>query len=107
MRKIIAGHSKEDLINASNDINYEIVGKEIIVKDTEFTSFWESDLVSKFYKKRGVLIDDYETTIITSEDDLYILKETIEQSSAFKLKKNLLELVTYAIVKKSGIIFIF
>ncbi len=107
MRKIIAGHSKEDLINATKDINYDVVGKELLVNEAEFASLWKSDLINKFYKKRGILIDDYETTIIIGDDDLNVLKETLEECSSFRLKKYLLNLVTYAVTKKSGIIFLF
>ncbi|MCB0740981.1 MAG: hypothetical protein R2796_07670 [Chitinophagaceae bacterium] len=106
MRRIIAGHLKKDVIYASKDINYEISGKELIVKDTEFISFWNSGFINKFYKDKGILIDDYETTIIINDEDLCALKEAIEKSSSFKLKKRLLEVVIYALEKKSGMIFI-
>lgn len=111
MRLILVPDTKAEIAKYTNNVNYELTGKQIELDEKKFGVFWNANIITRFYKKTGKLIDDFETTIIDDDSQLLILKEIIEASSfnffERSLKKDLLLLVNYATQKKSGIIFFF
>ncbi len=110
-RIIVAPNTKEDIKKYINDINYELKGKKIKLDEKKFESFLRSNIIDEFYKNTGELIDDFETTIIDSDDDILVFKKVIEESSfglfSKDLKKELIDLVNYANERKSGVVFFF
>ena len=111
MRLIVVPYTKAEIAEYTNDVNYELTGKQIELDEKKFKLFWDTNIINQFYKKTGKLIDDFETTIIDDDSELLILKEIIEASSfnffESSLKNDLLLLVNYANKKKSGVIFFF
>lgn len=111
MRLIVVPDTKAEIAEYTNDVNYKLTGKQIVLDEKKFKLFWDTNIITRFYKKTGKLIDDFETTIIDDDTELLILKEIIEASffnffeSSFK--NDLLLLVNYANKKKSGVIFFF
>lgn len=111
MRAIIVPDNKEEIKNFINNVNYEPIGKRILVDKKMFASIWNSHIIDKFFTTTGTLIDDFETTIIDNDLEILALKKIIEETffNPFErnLKNDLLALVRYAEEKKSGIIFFF
>lgn len=111
MRIIIATDTKDDIIKYSNNINHTLTGKQLDLDEEKFKHFWNSDIVERFYKITGKLIDDFETTIIDDDNDIFNLQKVIEKSTfsllGSNLKNDLLLLISYARDRKSGIVFFF
>ena len=111
MRIIIATDTKDEIKTYLNNINHELTGRRLDLNEEKFKLFRNSSIVENFFKKTGNLIDDYETTIIDDNNDILSLQGVIEKSTlglcGRNLKIELLQLIRYAIERKSGIVFFF
>ncbi|SFW81781.1 hypothetical protein [Chitinophaga sancti] len=111
MRIIIATDTKDEIKTYLNNINHELTGRRLDLNEEKIKLFRNSSIVENFFKKTGNLIDDYETTIIDDNNEILSLQGAIEKSTlglcGRNLKIELLQLIRYAIERKSGIVFFF
>jgi hypothetical protein len=111
MRYIIVPKSKKELESFINNVNHEMRGEKMEVNENDFKAFWKTDMINSFYQKTGILIDDFETTIIDNANDVSTLKQIIAEwskmSSLSNFSKKLVDIILSAEKNKSGIIFFF
>lgn len=111
-KRILIPKTKEAIQHFKKDVNFEMEGgKAFSLSGKEFEMLWRSGILNRFYDKTGILIDEFETTIIDDMEQLFFLAEVISEESTlsigFLLKRKLLAGIEVAINNGSGIIFLF
>jgi hypothetical protein len=93
-KRILIPKTKEDIQHFKKDVNFGMEGgKAFSLSGKEFEILWRSGILNRFYNKTGILIDEFETTIIDDMEQLSFLVEVISKcrlppSSANEVRVN-------------------